>query len=166
MEFSLNGAELSLNALNSVNSENLINHWSINWDQFNCPLLAVSLWNSGRISVSHTGDGGFEYGNCFKIMLFLSLNSAISVKTFRENSNQCHDVIEPTWCYPQLMNSLKKYKKFCLKQKCKVLYVLYEDIILTLKVTPPCESPLYSIACFRHTYTVNYPWHITSSAQM
>ena len=32
-EFSLNGAELSLNSLNSGNSENLRNHWGMNWVQ-------------------------------------------------------------------------------------------------------------------------------------
>ena len=49
--------------------------------------LAVSLWHSGRISVSHTGNSGFEYSNLLKIILFLSLNSLNSVRTFRENSN-------------------------------------------------------------------------------
>ena len=36
MEFFLNGAELSLN---SVNSEKLINHWSMNWAQFKDPIV-------------------------------------------------------------------------------------------------------------------------------
>ena len=31
MEFLLNGAELSLNSVNSANSRNLVNHWSMNW---------------------------------------------------------------------------------------------------------------------------------------
>ena len=48
-------------------------------------LSSLSLWQSGRVSVSHTGDSGFKYSNHFlKIILFLSLNS---LKTFRENSN-------------------------------------------------------------------------------
>ena len=34
LEFSLNGAELSLNSVNSGNSENLRNHWSMNWVQY------------------------------------------------------------------------------------------------------------------------------------
>ena len=34
MDFSLNGAELSLNSLNSANSGNLVNHSSMNWVQF------------------------------------------------------------------------------------------------------------------------------------
>ena len=50
----------------------------------NLSLLAVCLWHSGRVSVSHTGYSGFEYSNLFKIILFLSLNS---VKTIRENLN-------------------------------------------------------------------------------
>ena len=46
--------------------------------------VVLSLWLSGRVSVSHTGGHGFEPSNLFKIILFLSLNS---VKTFRKNSN-------------------------------------------------------------------------------
>ena len=38
----------------------------------------MSGWHSGRISVCHTGDSGFEYSNHFKIILFLSVNSLIS----------------------------------------------------------------------------------------
>ena len=49
-------------------------------------LSAVSLWQSGRVSVSHTGDSGCESSTFFKIILFLSLNSLNSVKAFRENS--------------------------------------------------------------------------------
>ena len=44
MGFSLNAAELSLN---SVNSGNLKNHWSMNWDQFNCLLCLLCL--NGRV---------------------------------------------------------------------------------------------------------------------
>ena len=40
MEFSLNGAELSLN---SVNSENLRNHWSMNWVQYKDLLCYLCL---------------------------------------------------------------------------------------------------------------------------
>ena len=46
----------------------------------------MCLWHSGIVSVSHTGDSGFEPSNLFKIIIFLSLNSLNSVKTFRENS--------------------------------------------------------------------------------
>ena len=56
-------------------------------------MLAVSLWLSGRFSVSHTGVTGFDPGNLFKIIIFLSLNSLNSVKTFRENSNKRHAVL-------------------------------------------------------------------------
>ena len=48
----------------------------------------MCLWHSGIVSVSHTGDSEFEPSNLFKIIFFLSLNSANSVKTFRENSNK------------------------------------------------------------------------------
>ena len=40
LEFFLNGAELSLN---SVNSEKLINHWSMNWAQFKDPISHMCL---------------------------------------------------------------------------------------------------------------------------
>ena len=46
----------------------------------------MCLCHSGRVSVSHTGDSEFEYSNLFKMILFLSLNLANSVKTFTENS--------------------------------------------------------------------------------
>ena len=51
MEFSLNGVELSLNSVNSANSENVRNHWSMNWVQYTdllcyhclCGLVVPSL---------------------------------------------------------------------------------------------------------------------------
>ena len=43
MEFSLNGAELSLNSVNSANSENLRNHWSMNWVQYKDLLCYLCL---------------------------------------------------------------------------------------------------------------------------
>ena len=51
-----------------------------------CSLSAVSLWESGRVSISHTGDSGFEHSTFFKNNIILSLSSLNSVKTFRENS--------------------------------------------------------------------------------
>ena len=50
-------------------------------------LLAVSLWQSGRVSVSHTGDSGLKYSTFFKNNIILSLNS---VKTLRENSTETY----------------------------------------------------------------------------
>ena len=41
-------------------------------------LSAVSLWQNGRVSVSHTGDSWFEYSNSFK-------NNIIFVTEFSEN---------------------------------------------------------------------------------
>ena len=50
-------------------------------------LLPVALWLSGTVSVSYTGGPGFQPCNPpFWFLIFLSLNSANSVKTFRENS--------------------------------------------------------------------------------
>ena len=60
MEFSRNGAELSLN---SVISENLRNHRSMNWVQEGSSLLPVALSLSGRVSVSSTGDPGLQSSN-------------------------------------------------------------------------------------------------------
>ena len=59
------------------------------WIRINLTVFSVvlSLWLSGRVPVSHTGGHGFEPSNLFKIILFLSLNSLNSVKTFRKNSN-------------------------------------------------------------------------------
>ena len=51
-----------------------------------CSLLAVSLWESGRVPVSQTGDSGFEHSTFFLNNIILSLNSLNSLKTFRENS--------------------------------------------------------------------------------
>ena len=48
----------------------------------------MCLWQSGIVSVSHAGDSEFEPSNLFKIILFLSLNSLKSVKTFRKNSSK------------------------------------------------------------------------------
>ena len=43
MEFSLNEVELSLNSVNSGNSENLRNHWSMNWVQYKDLLCYLCL---------------------------------------------------------------------------------------------------------------------------
>ena len=43
LEFFLNVAELSTNSVNSANSGNLINHWSMNWAQFKDPISHMCL---------------------------------------------------------------------------------------------------------------------------
>ena len=43
MEFFLNGTELSLNSVNSADSGNLINHWTMNWAQFKDPVSHMCL---------------------------------------------------------------------------------------------------------------------------
>ena len=63
------------NSLNSANSENPLKH---ELDQFNCLLCQLCLWHSGRVSVSHTGDSGFESNNLFK-------NNIIFATEFSEN---------------------------------------------------------------------------------
>ena len=77
MEFFLNGAELSLN---SVNSGNLINYWSMNLAQFKDPVSHTWL-AGGSILVSYTTHTG---SSPFNDKHFLSQNS---VKTLRKNSN-------------------------------------------------------------------------------
>ena len=55
LEFFLNGAEFSLNSVISPNSGNLINHWSMNWDQIKDPCLShESCWCCGGILVFYT----------------------------------------------------------------------------------------------------------------
>ena len=58
MEFFLNGAELSLN---SVNSGNLINHWTMNWAKYKDRL---SHWHFGSILVSYTRGSRFKPFYC------------------------------------------------------------------------------------------------------
>ena len=53
LEFSLNGAELSLN---SANSENLRNHWNMNWVQFKDPLCYLCLCDAVISSLCLTRD--------------------------------------------------------------------------------------------------------------
>ena len=73
MEFFLNWEELSLN---SGNSGNLINHWSMNWANFD-PASHMSLACTVVVSCSLTQEivGSSSFNNKY----FLSLNS---VKTF------------------------------------------------------------------------------------
>ena len=85
MEFSLNGAELSLN---SVNSGNLRNYWGMNWVQYNALLCCLWLcgWVVESLSLTQEILGSNPAIFLFDFHFFLSLNSANSVKTFRENS--------------------------------------------------------------------------------
>ena len=89
IEFSLNGAKISLN---SENSENLRNHWGMNWVQHKD--LLCCLWNCGRVveSLSLTQKilGSNPAILLFDFFFFLSMNSANSVKVFRENSTKMH----------------------------------------------------------------------------
>ena len=54
--FPLNGAELSLDWVNSANSGNLINHWSMNWTQFKDPAFHMCLAGTMVASWSLTQD--------------------------------------------------------------------------------------------------------------
>ena len=64
MEYFLNGAELSLNSLNAVNSGNQINQWSMNWDQ----LTHGSCQRCGSILVSNTRGGWVVVSSTFTVM--------------------------------------------------------------------------------------------------
>ena len=72
--FFLSGTELSLNKVKSVNSGNLIKHWSVNRAKFKHPV--------SHILVSYTRGGRFEPFCQWHV--FLSLNS---VKMFRKSTN-------------------------------------------------------------------------------
>ena len=79
VEFFLNGPQLSLN------SGNLINHWSINWAQFKDPPCYPYFVGTAVASWSLTQEVAGS-NSLFKNIIFLSLNSLNSVKTFGENS--------------------------------------------------------------------------------
>ena len=65
LEFFLNGAELSLN---SVNSEKLINHWSMNWAQFKDPISHMCLAGAVVAAWSLTQEAaGWQSGLCHAI---------------------------------------------------------------------------------------------------
>ena len=78
---------------NSANSWNLINHWSMNLGQFKDP--ACYLWLTDAVVASWSLTQEVAGLNPFTVMTnILSLNSANSKKTFRENSinHDCHPV--------------------------------------------------------------------------
>ena len=79
MEFFLNGAQPSLN------SGNLINHLNMNWNQFKDPVFRLCL--AGAVVASWSPTQELAGSNPFTVVTnILSLKSANSVKTFRENS--------------------------------------------------------------------------------
>ena len=69
------------------NSGYLNNHWSMNWVQFKDPVSYVSCWHYGSILVYNITGARFEPFYC-NGKYFKPLNLAISLKTFRENSNK------------------------------------------------------------------------------
>ena len=89
LEFSLNGAELSLN---SLNSENLRNHWGMNWVQYKDLLCCLYLcgWVVEPLSLTQeildSNPAIFLFDFNFFVTEFS--DSVNSVKAFRENSNE------------------------------------------------------------------------------
>ena len=82
MEYFLNVTELSLNSVISANSGNQINHWSMNWAQFNYSISHICL--AGYV-IAYWSTTQEVAGSCpFNGNYVLSLNS---VKTFRKNFN-------------------------------------------------------------------------------
>ena len=75
--------------MNSVNSGNLINHWSMNWAQFKD--FASHIYLAGIVvaswSLTQEVAGWQVQALLLQRQIFLSLNSLNSVKTFRKNSN-------------------------------------------------------------------------------
>ena len=91
MEYFLNGAERSLNSVNSANSENLINHWSMNWTQFKDPVSHICLADTVAASWSLIQDvAGWQ--------IFLSLNSLNWVKIFSKQECIPIGCVPPTCC--------------------------------------------------------------------
>ena len=83
------------NSLNSAISGNLINHRSMNWAQFKDPVSHMCLAGAVVASWSPTKEvAGWQVQTLLlQRQLFLSLNSANSVKTYRENSNDSGNII-------------------------------------------------------------------------
>ena len=83
-------------SLNSVNSENLINHWNMNQGQFGGVVshmcLAGTVVASWLLTQEVTGSSPLLWWQ-----LFVSLNSANSGKTFMENSNVSRHSQVITW---------------------------------------------------------------------
>ena len=96
LEFSLNGAELSLN---SVNSENLRKHWSMNWVQYKDLLCYLCLCGLVVSSLSLTQE---ILGSNPTLLIFYLLKffchwiQRIQWKTFRENSI-IHFITKTAW---------------------------------------------------------------------
>ena len=86
MGLSLNRAEFSLNSLSLANSENLRNHWSMNWVQFQDPFCYPCSCGTMVTNLSLTQE--IVGSNALLLISnFLSPNSANSVALFKENSN-------------------------------------------------------------------------------
>ena len=89
MEFFQNGAELSLNSVNSANSGNLINHWSMNWAQFKNPVyhmcLAGAVVASWPLIQEEAGLSPFTVRTNIFVTEF--------GETYRENSNLKHNKV-------------------------------------------------------------------------
>ena len=70
----------------------------------------MSLWCWGRVLVSYTRDTRFE--PLYKIILFLSLDSLNSVKSFRKNSNDVHWITDDICSSdPWVMGRAKDHSK-------------------------------------------------------
>ena len=86
--FSVNGAELLLISVNSANSENLRNHWSMNWVQYKDQLCYLCLCGLVVSSLSLTQEilGSNLTILIFWFLIFFFVSSLNSAKTFRESS--------------------------------------------------------------------------------
>ena len=109
----LNGAGHSLNSANSVNLRNL---WSMKWIQFKELLCYLCPCGAVVTSLSLTQEVVGSNTAILLIFDFLSLNSADSVKTFRENSISSvggHQTREfplfPTWTDKAPANHTEEY---------------------------------------------------------
>ena len=85
-------------------------------------MLAVSLWHSDKISISHTGDSGFEYSNtfCLKIIFMTEFSENIQGK------------LECSWFYANKINTLSLKSLRFFMDKCKFYSSLSFDIGLSV----------------------------------
>ena len=105
MEFSLNGAELSLN------SANLINHWSIKWNQF-------------KVFVSHMCLAGAVVAS-WSLMQEVAGSNAFTVMTNIFVAEFSEDIQEKLHC-------LTKWASLTCSCKCKTFKSLYSHALLII----------------------------------
>ena len=132
----------------------------------------MCLRHSGRVSVSHTGDSGFEPSNLFKI-IFLSLNSANCCVTFelvtmystrrvnRKKHQRSNDVACMStetihyWCSRERS---KRECIVCIRAKLSIIQAPYQQTSNHI----PRRSYLHYIAPIRSYLTLIWDLSVTT----